>query len=154
MKKLLPVFFLLLGACVYSAQQSEANQSVERYIRDMMDNPKFLESVAFSPLEEHHYVTSLDSSLNYAHIKNTENKKMEQYVDSENYQRPDLAPQNIRQLDSIEKNKLLYYTLDYSFRVDSQGHRKLKKYHFELDTTFRVLKATDITYGRNTKQPD
>jgi hypothetical protein len=151
MKKLLPVFLLLLGACVYTAQQSDADKAVEKYTRDLLNHPKYLETVGFSALEKHRYVTPLDSSLNYAHISSDDHKKMEQYVDSENYQRPDRAQGNIGQLDSIEHNKLTYYTLDYSFRIDSSGHKKLKKYHFELDTAFRVLKAVDMTYGRDTR---
>ncbi|MFB9842256.1 hypothetical protein [Mucilaginibacter ginsenosidivorans] len=151
MKKLLPVILLLLGACVYSARQSDADGAAEKYTRDLLGNPRYLETVGFSALEKHRYVTPLDSSLNYAHISPNDHQKMEQYVDSENYQRPDRAPGNIRQLDSIEHNKLIYYTLDYSFRIDSMGHKKLKKYHFELDTAFKVLKMADITYGRDTR---
>lgn len=147
-----PVF--LLAACIYSARQSDANRAVENYIRRMLDNPRYLEPVAFSVLEQHRYTTALDSSLNYAHIHGDDYKKMEKYVDSENNQRPDIATRNVGQLDSIEKNKLTYYTLNYSFRVDSMGHKKLKKYHFELDTAYNVLKAVDITYGRDTKQED
>ncbi|HVS94481.1 MAG TPA: hypothetical protein VHE59_20725 [Mucilaginibacter sp.] len=149
MKKLLPFALLFCAACVYSAQQNDANRSAEQYIRENLD-PKGLQSIAFSPLETHRYTTPLDSSLNYAHISSDNKEKMERYVDSENFQRPDLQPGNERDLYNIEHKKLTYYTLDYSFRVDSQGHKKLKRYHFELDTAFRVLRATDITYGRDT----
>jgi hypothetical protein len=145
------MFITLLAACVYSGRQGNADRAVEIYVREMLNNPKYLETVGFSELEQHRYQTPLDSSLNYAHIKGDDYKKMEHYVDSENYQRPDRAPGNIRQLDSIEKHKLIYYTIDYSFRIDSEGHKKLKKYHFELDTAFRVLKAVDITYGKDTR---
>ncbi|MGN6640547.1 MAG: hypothetical protein ACTHJ8_16670 [Mucilaginibacter sp.] len=155
MKKLMFMsVFLFLAACIYSARQSDANKSVENYIRRMLDNPKYLEPVAFSVLEKHRYTTALDSSLNYAHIRGDDYKKMEKYVDSENNQRPDIATRNVGQLDSIEKNKLTYYTLNYSFRVDSMGHKKLKKYHFELDTAFNVIKAMDITYGNDTKREE
>jgi hypothetical protein len=155
MKRSIAIFLLFCCGCIMaSTQQREAGESVERYTRDLLGNPKYFVTVGFSSLEKLRYQTALDSSLNYAHIKGDEYKKMEQYVDSENYQRPDRAPGNIRQLDSIEKNKLFYYVLDYSFRIDSQGHKKLKKYHFELDTAFRVLKMTDITYGRDTRQPE
>ncbi len=155
MKKLI-LFALLfsIGCIMVSTEQRKADESVEHYTRDLLNNPKYFVTVGFSSLERLRYQTPLDSSLNYAHIKGDDYKKMEQYVDSENYQRPDRAPGNIRQLDSIEKNKLFYYVLDYSFRIDSQGHKKLKKYHFELDTAFRVLKMTDITYGRDTRQPE
>ncbi|MBS1524241.1 MAG: hypothetical protein JST19_01250 [Bacteroidetes bacterium] len=150
MKKLLLFGLLICSACVYSAQQSDANHAAEQYIRENLD-PKGLQSIAFSPLEVHRYATALDSSLNYAHVSSDDKKKMEKYVDSENYQRPDLQPGNERDLYNIEHHKLTYYTLDYSFRIDSQGHKKLKRYHFELDTVFNVIKATDITYGRDTQ---
>jgi hypothetical protein len=152
MKKLLHILFLLLASCVYSGRQGDADRAVQTYVREMLNNPKYLETVGFSELEQHRYQTALDSSLNNARIRGDDYKKMEKYVDSENYQRPDRAPGNIRQLDSIEKNKLFYYTIDYSFRIDSQGHKKLKKYHFELDTAYRVLKAVDITYGKDTRR--
>lgn len=153
MKKPLIFAVLLCFGCVFvSTQQREADESVEQYTRDALGNPKYFATVGFSAIEKLRYQTPLDSSLNYARIKDNDYKKMEHYVDSENYQRPDRAPGNIRQLDSIEKGKLFYYVLDYSFRIDSQGHKKLKKYHFELDTAFRVLKMTDITYGRDTRQ--
>ncbi len=153
MKRSIAICLLFFCGCIMaSTEQREADESVEQYTRETLGNPKYLVSVGFSSIEKLRYQTALDSSLNYAHIKGDDYKKMEQYVDSENYQRPDRAPGNIRQLDSIEKNKLFYYILDYSFRVDSQGHKKLKKYHFELDTAFKVLKMTDITYGRDTRQ--
>jgi len=154
MKKLalLALLFFCCGCVFRSTQQREADESAEQYIRSTLGNPKYLETVGFSSLEQRRYQTPLDSSLNYAHISSDDHEKMEKYVDSENYQRPDRAPGNIRQLDSIEKGKLIYYVLDYSFRIDSLGHKKLKKYHFELDMAFRVLKAEDITYGRDTKR--
>ena len=154
MKKLILFSSLFSLGCLIPTRQREANESVEHYTRDLMGNPKSFETVGFTALEKRRYVTGLDSSLNYARIKPNDYKKMEHYVDSENYQRPDRAPGNIRQLDSIEKNKLTYYVIDYSFRIDSQGQKKLKRYHFELDTAFRVLNATDITYGRDTKRED
>jgi hypothetical protein len=154
MRKVLPFVLVFCFGCLISTQQREANESVERYARDMMGNPKEFESIGFTTIEKRRYITPLDSSLNYAHIKSSDYKKMEKFVDSENYQRPDRAPGNIRQLDSIEKNKLTYYVIDYSFRIDSQGQKKLKRFHFELDTAFRVLRAEDITYGRDTKRED
>ncbi|HVV53997.1 MAG TPA: hypothetical protein VHC47_01660 [Mucilaginibacter sp.] len=152
MKKLLLVFILFCCSCVYSVQQSEAQRAARAYILNTLDDTKGLQPVAFSPLEKHRYVTELDSSLRYAHISSSDRSKMEKYVDSENFQRPDLALQNEKDLYNIEHHKLTYYTLDYSFRVDSEGHRKLKRYHFELDTAFNVISATDVTYGRNTRQ--
>jgi hypothetical protein len=153
MKKLLLLALIFFCGCIIqSAEQSDANQSVKKYVEDMLGNPKYIVPVSFSPIEKKRYITPLDSSLNLAHIKTDEVKKMEQYVDSENYQRPDRAPGNIRQLDSIKKNKLFYYSMEYAFRIDSFGHKKLKKYHFELDSTFQVLKAVDVTYGRDTRQ--
>ncbi len=154
MKRLLFVSLCFFCGCVVSpTQQREADAAVQHYTEDLFDHPKYLVPVGFSALEKKRYITALDSSLNYAHIQDGEYKKMEHYVDSENYQRPDRASQNIKQLDSIEKERLYYYVLDFSFRIDSFGHKKLKKYHFELDTAFRVTKATDISYGRNTPPP-
>src|SRR3569623_316376 len=113
MKKLL-IFSLLLccGCIITSTQQREANESVQQYTNDLFDHPKYLVPVSFSALEKRRYLTPLDSSLNNAHIKDNELKKMEHYVDSENYQRPDRAPGNIRQLDSIKKGRLFYYVMD------------------------------------------
>ena len=151
MKRFLFACLCLFSACVVSStEQREADASVQHYTEDLFDHPKYLVPVGFSALEKKRYITGLDSSLNYAHIRDNDYKKMEHYVDSENYQRPDRATQNIKQLDSIEKQRLYYYVLDFSFRIDSFGHKKLKKYHFELDTAFRVVKATDISYGRDT----
>jgi len=143
MKRYLLLALMICG-CVYTEQQSRAHQAAQQYIKDFL-NPKGLETIAFSPLEKKRYVTSLDSSLNYAHISPDDHKKMEKYVDSENDQRPDRAPGNIRQMDSIEKGKLFYYSLTYSFRIDSGTKKKILRYHFELDTAFNVLNARDIT---------
>jgi hypothetical protein len=147
MKKYL-VFALFICGCIYSAQQSRAHQAAEQYIRDNL-SPKGMETVSFSQLEKKRYITGLDSSLNYVHINPDDRKKMEKYVDSENDQRPDRAPGNIRQMDSIENDRLIYYSLTYVFRVDSANSKKLMRYQFELDTAFRVLKATDVTNNHN-----
>jgi hypothetical protein len=151
MKKPWLLTLLFCCACVYSAQQNNANRAAEHYIEANTNNPKGIEPVAFSPLEKHRYTTPLDSSLDYAHISSDDRKKMEKYVDSENGRRPDLQTSNEKDIYNIEHNKLTYYTLEYSFRVDSHGQKKLKHYHFELDTAFNVVKATDVTYGRNTR---
>jgi hypothetical protein len=90
----------------------------------------------------------LDSSLDYAGVSAANRKKMESYVDSENGQRPDLAVSNEKDLYNIEHDKLSYYLLTYSFRIDSSGFKKLMKYRFELDTACNVIEATDITNAR------
>jgi hypothetical protein len=94
-------------------------------------------------------MTALDSSLNYAHINANDSLKVKKYIDSENFQRPDRAPANIREADSIAQGKLFYYSLTYIFKVDSAGHKKMMRYHFELDTGFRVLNAVDVTSNHN-----
>jgi hypothetical protein len=148
MKRYLLLALLICG-CVQTEQQSRAHHAAEQYIKDFL-NPKGLETIAFSSLEKKRYVTPLDSSLNYAHISPDDHKKMEKYVDSENGQRPDRAPGNIRQMDSIEKGKLFYYSLTYSFRVDSGTKKKVLRYRFELDTAFNVVNAKDITDDHST----
>ena len=147
MKKYLLLALLICG-CVQSEQRSRAHHAAEQYIKDFL-NPRGLETVSFSELERQRRVTGLDSSLNYAHINPDDHKKMEKYVDSENDQRPDRAPGNIRQMDSIEKGRLFYYTLTYVFRIDSAGSKKIMRYHFELDTAFQVLRAEDVTNNHN-----
>ena len=111
----------------------------------MLGNPKDFESVSFSTLQKRRYTTSLDTSLNYAGIDTANHRKAEKYVDSENGQRPDLAVNNTKDIYNIEHDKLTYYVLTYSFRVDSNGFKKYMKYRFELDTSCRILNAKDIT---------
>jgi hypothetical protein len=147
MKRYLLLVLLICG-CVQTEQQSRAHHAAQQYIKDFL-NPKGLETIAFSPLEKKRHITALDSSLNYARISPDDHKKMEKYVDSENGQRPDRAPANIRQMDSIEKGKLFYYSLTYSFRVDSGNRKKVMRYRFELDTAFNVVNAKDITDNHN-----
>ncbi|MGZ3832341.1 MAG: hypothetical protein ACXVB0_02370, partial [Mucilaginibacter sp.] len=139
---------LLLTGCIPHADEYRAHKTVENYIKAEMGNPRFLEPVAFSELEKKRYTTPLDSALNYAHIDPTDRKKMEKFVDSENAQRPDKYNSNAKNLDEIEHDRLFYYTLTYSFRIDSSGTKKLVRYRFELDTSYNVVKATDITYDR------
>ncbi len=90
----------------------------------------------------------LDSSLDYAGVSAANRKKMESYVDSENGQRPDLAVSNEKDLYNIEHDRLSYYLLTFSFRVDSDGSKKLIKYRLELDTGCNVINAIDITNTR------
>lgn len=139
---------LLLCSCVYSEQKARAHHAAEQYVKDFL-NPRGLETVSFSELERLRRITPLDSSLNYAHINPDDHSKVQKYVDSENFQRPDRAPANIREMDSIEKGKLFYYSLTYIFKVDSAGHKKMMRYKFELDTSFRVLNAVDVTDNHN-----
>ena len=139
---------LLICGCVPSGKNERAHKAVERYVKTMLENPHYFESVSFSELMKKRYTTPLDSSLNYAHINPENSKKMERYVDSENAQRPDISVRNQKNLDDIEHNRLDYYLLFYSFRIDSLGYKKLMRYRFELDTACNVLKATDITTYR------
>ena len=147
MKRFLLLALLICG-CVQTEQQSRAHHAAQQYIKDFL-NPRGLETIAFSPLEKKRYTTPLDSSLNYAHISPDDHQKMEKYVDSENGQRPDRAPANMRQMDSIENGKLFYYSLTYSFRIDSGTKKKVMRYRFELDTAFNVVNAKDITDNHN-----
>ena len=140
------VLILFIYGCVGNARQDAADSVAKSYIRIMMDNPHYLESVAFTPLEKKRYNTPLDSSLNYAHIKGDDKKAIHKYIDSENSQRPDIANRNIRDDYDIEHGKLDYFTFIYTFRIDSAGQKKLKRYQFELDSANNVLKARDITF--------
>jgi hypothetical protein len=117
-------------------------------MRSRFGNPRYFKSVSFSTIQKRRYTTALDSSLDYAGVSAANRKKMENYVDSENGQRPDLAVSNEKDLDNIEHDRLSYYILIYSFRVDSDGSKKLLKYRFELDTACNVIDATDITHIR------
>lgn len=131
-----------------SELQSRAEASAEHYVRSRLGNPRYFKSVSFSPIQKRRYSTALDSSLDYAGVSAANRKKMESYVDSENSQRPDLAVSNEKDLYNIEHDKLSYYLLIYSFRVDSSGFKKLMKYRFELDTACNVIDVTDITNAR------
>ena len=128
-----------------SQMQSRAEDAAEHYMRAKLGNPAYFKSVSFSPLQKRRYSTSLDTSLVFVGIDSSAHKKAEMYVDSENNQRPDLAVNNAKDLYNIEHDKLTYYLLIYSFRIDSGSFKKLVKYRFELDTACRVLDARDIT---------
>jgi hypothetical protein len=140
------VLILLVSGCVGSARQDADDSVAKSYVRIMLDNPHYLESVSFTQLEKKRYTTPLDSSLNYAHVKNDDYKAMHKYVDSENGQRPDIANRNTNDEYNIEHGKLDYYTFIYTFRIDSAGQKRLKRYQFELDSLNNVLKARDITF--------
>jgi len=140
---------LLVCGCAGSAKQNAADSVARKYVSSMLDNPHNLESVSFSPLEKRRYTTPLDSSLNYAHVSGDDYKAMHKYIDSENSQRPDIATRNIKDEYDIKHGKLDYYTFIYTFRIDSAGHKKVKRYQFELDSANNVLKARDITFGHN-----
>jgi mRNA-degrading endonuclease RelE of RelBE toxin-antitoxin system len=139
---------LLIWGCM-SPQQNAANRAAEDYVRHMLDNPKHLESVSFTSLVKKRYTTALDSALNYASIKGDDHKKIKKFVDSQNDQRPDLVVNNLKDLDNIERGKLTYYLLIYTFKIDSGGHKRVRRYRFELDSVNNVLKATDISHVRN-----
>jgi hypothetical protein len=149
-------YFLLLAicfcSCIRSRLQSRAEASAEHYVRSSLGNPRYFKSVSFSPLQKRRYTTALDSSLDYAGVSAANRKKMESYVDSENSQRPDLAVSNEKDLYNIEHEKLSYYLMIYSFRIDSAGIKKLIKYRLELDTACNVLEARDITNSRQKMQ--
>lgn len=149
MNKYLLLFTFSICGCVHSQLQSRAENAAEHYARSMLGNPKYFKSVSFSELQKRRYTTALDSSLNYAGIDTGNHHEAEKYVDSENNQRPDLAMKNVNDLYNIKHNKLTYYLLIYSFRIDSNGHKKFVKYRFELDTACRILDARDITSMRH-----
>jgi hypothetical protein len=114
-------------------------------MRSKLGNPNYFKSVSFSELQKRRYTTSLDSSLNYAGVDNRNHERIKSYVDSENGQRPDLAVKNEKDVYNIEHEKLTYYLLIYSFRIDSAGVKKYMKYRLEMDTACNVLLARDIT---------
>lgn len=115
----------------------------------MLEYPKYFESVSFTPLAKKRYTTALDSALNYANIKGDDHEKIKKFVDSQNEQRPDLVVNNLKDMDNIERGKLDYYMLIYTFKIDSGGHKRVRKYRFELDSANNVLNATDISHNRN-----
>jgi hypothetical protein len=137
---------------MHSELQSRAENAVEQYVRSQYGYPKYFKSVSFSPLQKRRYSTALDSSLNYAGIDTANRRKARSYVDSENNQRPDLALSNVKDLYNIEHNRLSYYLLFYSFRIDSGTFKKFKKYRMELDTACNVISATDVTDARITAE--
>jgi hypothetical protein len=128
-----------------SGLQSRAEQTAEHYVRNRLGNPAYFKSISFSSLQKRRYSTSLDTSLNAAGINAGDHQRMKAYVDSENGQRPDLAVKNEKDVYNIEHDKLTYYLLIYSFRTDSAGVKKFRKYRFELDTACNIISATDIT---------
>jgi hypothetical protein len=134
-----------LCGCVHNELQSRAERVVETYIQTELGNPPNLKSVSFSALQKRRYTTALDSSITYAGANTNNRRDMEKYVDSENGQRPDLAINNEKDIYNIKHNKLNYYLLIYSFRIDSAGQKKFRKYRVELDTACNIINATDIT---------
>ena len=142
------IFALFICGCIYNERQEHANKVVEDYTRSMLDHPHYLESVSFSEIQKKRYNTALDSSLNYAGVKGDDYQKISKFVDSQNNQRPDIADRNVVDLDNIKRGRLDYYTLIYTFRIDSAGQKKLKRYRFDLDSGYNVLKAQDITFTR------
>ena len=147
MKWYLLLLAILICGCMKSQMQSRAEGAAEHYIRSKLGNPAYFKSVSFSPLQKRRYSTSLDTSLVFVGIDSSAHKKAEMYVDSENNQRPDLAVRNAKDLYNIEHDKLTYYLLYYSFRIDSGSFKKVMRYRFELDTACQVLDARDITNG-------
>ena len=150
MKKYLLLALLVCG-CMRSEQQSGAENAAKEYIKKMVDSRANPESVSFSELEKRRYRTKLDSSLTTSNsgINSDNYKKMQKFVDSENGVMPDAAIQNLKDLDNIERGKLDYYMLIYTFKIDSAGVKRTKRYRFELDSLNDVLNATDITHVRN-----
>lgn len=145
MRKYLLLLAIFMCGCMRAHLQSRAEATAEHYVRSKLGDPPYFKSVAFSAIQKRRYSTLLDSSLYYANVNPHNRKKMENYVDSENSQRPDLAVSNERDLYDIEHDKLTYYLLIYSFRIDSGGTKKLMRYRFELDTACNILDARDIT---------
>jgi hypothetical protein len=151
MKKYLFLLTICLCGCVHNELQSKAESVAETYIRSELGNPSNFKSVSFSALQKRRYTTALDSSMTYAGANGSDRKDMEKYVDSENGQRPDLAINNDKDIYNIEHNKLNYYLLIYSFRIDSAGQKKFRKYRFELDTACNIINAVDITSSSHTE---
>ena len=147
MKKYPFLLILLFCGCMQSELQSRANSAAEHYIRSKFDNPKYFKSISFSTLEKRRYSTSLDTALMYAGVDTDNHKRIEKYADSESRQRPDLATQNTNDLYDIKHSKLSYYLLTYSFRIETEGQKRMLKYRFELDTAMNVIEAYDITHG-------
>jgi hypothetical protein len=137
---------------MHNELQSKAENVAETYIRTELGNPKNFKSVSFSALKKRRYTTALDSSMDYAGANANNRQSMEKYVDSENGQRPDLAINNEKDIYNIKHNKLNYYLLIYSFRIDSAGQKKFRKYRFELDTACGIINATDISNSRGTEK--
>jgi hypothetical protein len=150
MKKYLLLALLVCG-CVRSEQQSGAENAAEEYIKKMVDSRSNLESVSFSALEKRRYKTKLDSSLTVSNsgISGDDYKKMQKFVDSENAVMPDASIQNLKDIDNIERGKLDYYLLIYTFKIDSAGVKRTKRYRFELDSLNNILDAKDVTHVRN-----
>ena len=151
MKRYLFLLAIGLYGCVHNELQSKAESVAETYIRTELGNPPNFKSVSFSALQKRRYTTSLDSSMIYAGANADNHRDMEKYVDSENGQRPDRAIDNEKDIYNVEHNKLNYYLLIYSFRIDSAGQKKFRKYRFELDTACNIINATDITNTRTSE---
>src|SRR5579864_7726204 len=125
MKKYLFLLAICLCGCVRNELQSKAENVAEIYIRTELGNPKNFKSVSFSTLKKRRYTTALDSAMTYAGANADSRQSMEKYVDSENGQRPDLAINNEKDIYNIQHNKLNYYQLIYSFRIDSAGRKEI-----------------------------
>jgi hypothetical protein len=151
MKKYLFLLAIYLCGCVHNELQSKAEGVAETYVRTELGNLPNFKSVSFSALQKRRYTTALDSSMAFASANGNNHKDMEKYLDSENGQRPDLAINNEKDIYNIEHNKLNYYLLIYSFRVDSAGQKKFRKYRFELDTACNIINASDITNSSHTE---
>jgi len=140
---------LLLCGCASSVQQDRANKVAENYIRSQFGNSHHPEPVSFSDIEEKRYTTALDSEMNYSGVEGDECVKLNKFADSSNSQRPNLANRNLKDFDDIKNGKLDYYTLVYTFRIDSAGKKKLRRFRFDLDTGYNIFKAQDITFIKN-----
>ncbi|MEO6852161.1 MAG: hypothetical protein ABI203_06420 [Mucilaginibacter sp.] len=147
MKKYLVLIFLLCG-CVRSQQQYAADKAAEDYMRQMLGNPPGFETVSFSELLKKRYKTTLDSSLAASNsgIDSDDYSKMHKFIDSENAVMPGAAIQNLKDIDNMERGKLEYYTLVYTFRIDSDRTKITRRYKFELDSLNNVIKASDVTH--------
>lgn len=149
MRKYFFLLSLLFCGCMQSELQSRANSAAEHYVKSKFGNPKYFKSVSFSGLEKRRYSTSLDTALMYAGVDTNNHNRIEKYADSESQQRPDLATQNTSDLYDIKHNKLSYYLLTYSFRIETEGQIRMLKYRFELDTAMNVIEAYDLAHGNS-----
>lgn len=140
---------LLLCGCASSVQQDRANKVAENYIRLQFGNSHHPEPVSFSDIEEKRYTTAVDSEMNYSGVEGDECVKLNRFADSSNSQRPNLANRSLKDFDDIRNGKLDYYSLVYTFHIDSAGQKKLRRFRFNLDTGYNIFKAQDITFKKN-----
>ncbi|MEO6852181.1 MAG: hypothetical protein ABI203_01720 [Mucilaginibacter sp.] len=148
MKRLILVGLFFSVACSHNPQTIAAN-NIGRYIKEKLNNPDSFELVSVDNVRKDWHQTSLDSDIvawSYAHQKSKfDPKSIDMCVDSLNKVRPDLAKENIKKLKLIESGKLDYYWTICTVKIIDKGQTKLLKYLVELDTSYNITDAKDIT---------